>query len=296
MKPYSLLLCAFLGVGGLAHAQSLNQQANAASQAEDWPKAYELWGKVCEQEPNNANARLSYGYAAILSGHYEQAIPAYERAQELGADAGLCRYNVACAQSRLGRTDDALKNLEASFAAGFQNIGLAEKDPDLESIRGDARFAQILAKAKKPEGAGKALAERRQFDFWAGEWEVKTASGATAGSNKITLVHKGMALLEEWTDARGGTGSSLNAYDPQSKTWRQTWVDDGGNIRNFEGGWNGTQMVLATADAGGKRERMTFTPLPDGRVRQHGEHTEDGGATWKTRYDLYYSKRAGNAD
>jgi hypothetical protein len=38
--------------------------------------------------------------------------------------------------------------------------------------------------------------------------------------------------------------------------------------------------------------RMTFTANVDGTVRQHGESSEDGGASWTTSYDLTYRPRA----
>jgi hypothetical protein len=37
--------------------------------------------------------------------------------------------------------------------------------------------------------------------------------------------------------------------------------------------------------------RMTFTPNPDGSVRQYSDFSEDGGTTWKERYDYIYKPR-----
>jgi hypothetical protein len=34
--------------------------------------------------------------------------------------------------------------------------------------------------------------------------------------------------------------------------------------------------------------RGTWTPLPDGIVRQHFEESSDGGETWATWFDGYY--------
>ena len=36
--------------------------------------------------------------------------------------------------------------------------------------------------------------------------------------------------------------------------------------------------------------RMSFTPLDDGRVRQFIEESRDGGATWATWFDGYYTR------
>jgi hypothetical protein len=38
---------------------------------------------------------------------------------------------------------------------------------------------------------------------------------------------------------------------------------------------------------------MTFTPLPDGSVRQHGQASRDNGVTWIERYDYIYRRHTG---
>ena len=37
--------------------------------------------------------------------------------------------------------------------------------------------------------------------------------------------------------------------------------------------------------------RMTYTPKPDGSVRQHGEQSIDHGLTWATSFDFIYKPR-----
>ena len=55
-------------------------------------------------------------------------------------------------------------------------------------------------------------------------------------------------------------------------------------------------MVLsgstADADAAGKvaLQRITWTPLPDGRVRQLWESSIDAGRTWAVAFDGFYAK------
>jgi hypothetical protein len=55
-----------------------------------------------------------------------------------------------------------------------------------------------------------AQAERHQFDFWIGDWDVTTQGGTSVGSSVIQSVSGGCALLENWTGNRGGHGKSLN--------------------------------------------------------------------------------------
>jgi len=135
-----------------------------------------------------------------------------------------------------------------------------------------------------------ASPEHRQFDFWVGEWEVTRPDGKVAGHNRITPILGGCALREEWTGAGGNQGTSLNAWDPGAHAWRQTWVDQSGAVLLLAGGIDGGRMVMVSGD-GPSRQRITWTPMPDGRVRQLWDASEDGGKTWKVAFDGTYRKR-----
>jgi hypothetical protein len=41
---------------------------------------------------------------------------------------------------------------------------------------------------------------------------------------------------------------------------------------------------------GKQRSRITWTPLPDGRVRQLWEVSSDGGSSWAVSFDGYYER------
>ena len=152
--------------------------------------------------------------------------------------------------------------------------------------------AETPAPPAKPPGC--TAAPHRQFDFWLGEWDVTDAKGRTAGRNRIVALHDGCALLESWSGSGGFTGTSLNAYDAERKTWHQTWVDNSGGVLQLDGRYADGRMVLAgeSQDGSGKvMQRITWERLPDGRVRQLWESSKDGGSTWAVAFDGYYAKR-----
>jgi len=132
-----------------------------------------------------------------------------------------------------------------------------------------------------------------------GSWDVRTLAGDLAGTNEIRLGAGDCVLVESWKSMRGGSGQSLNFYDGDAKKWRQIWIDADGEVTRFEGNFvdGSMRFVGERVEKTGKRVpvKLTFTPLPDGRVRQRGESSSDGGATWIEEYDLYYSsmKREG---
>jgi hypothetical protein len=139
----------------------------------------------------------------------------------------------------------------------------------------------------------------RQFDFWAGDWDVTSAGdGSAAGTNNVTLTLDGCVLQEHWRGAGGSEGTSFNIWDRADARWHQVWVDNHGTRLDLAGGLRDGSMVLEGPERKGPRggtvrDRITWTPMPDGRVRQHWEQTRDGGATWTTVFDGLYKRRAG---
>lgn len=138
--------------------------------------------------------------------------------------------------------------------------------------------------------------EHRQFDFWVGEWTVRNQDGAVLGRNEITRVARGCGLLERWSGARGGTGISVNTYDDALGRWTQRWVGDGSTLW-LEGSLRDGSMVLTgtaprVTPNGTVRDRITWTPLPDGRVSQVWEVSSDDGATWSIGFHGLYERAA----
>ncbi len=154
-------------------------------------------------------------------------------------------------------------------------------------------LAQDAGNPPPPPCAGEAF---RAFDFWVGDWQVHTGDGKVAGANSITLRERDCVLLEQWTGAQGGTGMSMNFYEPVSDRWRQVWHSAYGVLIDIAGGWDGESMVLTgTIEyvANGTRQpfRGTWTPLEDGRVRQFFEQSSDEGESWQPWFEGFYTRR-----
>ncbi len=136
--------------------------------------------------------------------------------------------------------------------------------------------------------------EYRQFDFWLGKWNV-TEGHQPAGQNNIEPDLKRCALFESWTATDGSRGRSINFYDCNKRRWHQTWIDDRGGVLELDGGLVGDSMVLegSRANAGSgapTRQRITWTPNPDGSVRQHWQMKKLVDSPWKTVFDGLYTR------
>jgi hypothetical protein len=151
----------------------------------------------------------------------------------------------------------------------------------------------------QPAPVGCTSPESRQFDFWVGRWDVSFTAhlDKIVAHSLIEKLYAGCAIRENWSPLAGQQdGGSLSSFVPADPGWRQTWVDSGGATASFKGGWNGQAMVLTglwpQPGHPNRITRMTYTPGADGSVRQFGETSDDGGATWAPSFDFTYRRAA----
>ena len=142
-----------------------------------------------------------------------------------------------------------------------------------------------------------------EFDFWLGEWDVYSNDDARQlqGSNIITKHHKNCLIMENWTSAQGGTGGSMNYFDPVEDHWRQLWVAGGYSI-DYTGGLNESGAMLLNGKINyyntGKSQafRGTWTPNADGSVRQFFEQQDPESQQWSVWFDGLYIKKGGKKE
>lgn len=136
------------------------------------------------------------------------------------------------------------------------------------------------------------------FDFWLGQWNVYSNDEARnfQGTNVITKHHQNCLIMENWTNAQGGTGHSMNYYDAVEGHWRQLWVSNGYSI-DYTGGLNesGSMVLVGKINyykSGLSHDfRGTWTANEDGSVRQVFEQQDAGSGAWKTWFDGLYIRK-----
>jgi tetratricopeptide (TPR) repeat protein len=83
------------------------------------------------------------GLRYFATQEYDKAVEAYEELlAESPGDAGFL-YNLACAESLLGRKDEALAHLRQSIEANADFKKYAVEDTDFDTIRDDPEFSAI---------------------------------------------------------------------------------------------------------------------------------------------------------
>jgi hypothetical protein len=200
--------------------------------------------------------------------------------------------------AKAGRLAEALAALQRVTPPAPSVLNQLRTSDDFKTLRTDPRFEAIVRKLTPCTAP-----QYREFDFWLGEWEVHGPQGQFLGRNRISSRYGGCVVVEEWESAGGGSGSSFNVYDSNTKGWHQFWVDATGtnwlssdregNPVTLRGGIRDGAMVMTshpdTLPSIGMT-RATWRPLPDGGVRQTFESSQDGGKTWTMSFDGRYKK------
>jgi adenylate cyclase len=107
------------------------------------------------KDPTNAQALAGGSTALALIGEERRARDWIDRALLVDPDNVIMRYNLACSlAARLEDQDRALEVLKLYFerVASATRIRHLEADPDMDSLRGNPRFKDMLATAKQRLG------------------------------------------------------------------------------------------------------------------------------------------------
>ncbi len=104
--------------------------------------------------------------------------------------------------------------------------------------------------------------ETHQFDFWLGSWKVFDPEDRLVGTNRISALFGGLALMEEWEGNGAVSGRSLNSWDAGREAWHQTWMDSSGSTLLLDGGLQDGSMVMEGSAPSGSG-RAALGPAPD---------------------------------
>jgi tetratricopeptide (TPR) repeat protein len=286
---FGLALALLLPSSGLAQTE----EAERLFAIQDWEGAARAYTKVTEGDPENGRGWLRLGVALASLGRYGEAVSAIENAEKLSWLPPIIRFQLARVEALASNKERALDWLKKALDAGYSSPDALASDEAFGDLRGDPRFEEIVRRARVAAEPCEHIDEFRQFDFWIGEWTV-TSGGQVAGENRIERLERGCLLIENWTSAGGGTGKSVNFFDPAKKTWNQVWVDSSGSnivaAGSFEDGAIHLEGEHHYVGAPTELFRMRFTPRPDGTVRQLIEQSRDGGESWYVWFDGIYER------
>jgi len=265
----------------------------AAAQTDDVGAEY-----TAMSEANSQDGQAWYQLAvkARNAGETETALQALDKAVELQfspVPIGIERARILIYNNE---REAATEELQKIFAAGFSAVSVFQSDPVINSLSGQPAYDELIAAMSVQAYPCGHDDKFREFDFWVGEWVVRGANGSMQGSNSVRPAERGCVLLENWSSATGGTGMSINYFDKLTDEWVQVWIAEGGSQINIRGGLTDEGMHLVgtihyISNDTTAPFRGLWTPLPDGRVRQFFEQSNDGGETWAPWFEGFYSRK-----
>ncbi len=270
--------------------------ADQLFEAEDWGAAADAYALHIEAQPEDTVAWFRLAVSARQSERYALARTALDRAEQLE----FSPVRISLERARLSvlaeDADGAVQELLSVAANGFTAVGLITTDPLLSTLSGNAAYDQLIAEMSRKAFPCEHDAAFSAFDFWLGDWDVHTADGTYAGSNRIESTEHGCVLIETWSSATGGTGMSVNYLDKVSGDWVQIWNDAAGSQINIRGGITDDGMLLVgtihdVASGTTLPFRGLWTPLPDGRVRQFFEQILPDSEDWSPWFEGFYTKK-----
>ena len=290
-----------LAAGPLAaQSDSLMQRAQVAYSASDWKAAAEAYATLAQRTPNQPMPHFRLGVSLINLKRAAEARAHIQKAESLGTPVIQAAYRLAQVEAAAGNKDAAFAQLARSTGAGLTVANFTpDTDPLLVSLKGDARFQELLTAMDRNARPCMYDPHASEFDFWLGDWDVRPRNNPTASPsrNTITKIHDGCVVLESYVSG-GYTGQSFNIRDPSVGRWNQTWVDKAGGLHVYYGEardgnmYYDGEMPDPNAPATKRiRARLTFFRIAADTIRQFSESTRDDGKTWFVNYDLLYTRR-----
>lgn len=96
------------------------------------------------RHPRNLDVLAELGQVLTRLGHYEKGLAVDRQLVRLVPENPTAHYNLACSLARLDRRDEALDALEHAVARGYADAEFMQLDEDLESLRDEGRFQELV--------------------------------------------------------------------------------------------------------------------------------------------------------
>jgi len=104
----------------------------------------DFFGGILERHPCFVDALRAHANNLTLKGRYAEGLQYDKRLVQMRPIDPLAHYNLACSYALLKRPDNAIKTLRRAVELGYRDFRYMREDRDLDSIRQDPRFRQLL--------------------------------------------------------------------------------------------------------------------------------------------------------
>ena len=126
--------------------EPLSASSPSARAADQSQLDFELdfFGGVLDRYPDYVDVLRVMGNLLTLKGRFAEGMNVDKRLVRLRPNDALAHYNLACSFALLKRPEQSIKTLRKAIELGYRDFRYMREDHDLDSIRHDPRFRQLL--------------------------------------------------------------------------------------------------------------------------------------------------------
>lgn len=104
----------------------------------------EFFSGILDRHPGFVDVLRAHGSNLTLKGRFAEGLQVDKRLAQLRPADPLVHYNLACSLALLKQPELAIKTLRKAVELGYRDFRYIREDRDLDSIRSDPRFRQLL--------------------------------------------------------------------------------------------------------------------------------------------------------
>ncbi len=125
--------------------QGAHERLGDKEKAEEARRAsLEVYPRYLSQHPDDARGHMFFASSLVQNGKNEEGMAEAAKALELSPGDPVMMYNAACFYAVLGEKRLALEWLKNSIASGNENYEWLKRDSDLDTIRGEPEYAELV--------------------------------------------------------------------------------------------------------------------------------------------------------
>ncbi len=111
----------------------------------EWVNAsVQMFPRYLSLHPDDARAHIFNAISLVHAGRIDEAKERASRAIELSPNDPLMFYNAACFYANIGEKQAALQSLKNAIQAGYGFFEWLKRDPDLESLRHEPEYIEMM--------------------------------------------------------------------------------------------------------------------------------------------------------
>ena len=207
-----------------------------ALENKNWDGASAYFQMRVDARPNAFIAYRYLGEAYHGGGDYSRALKAHFIAAAYSQGKSAALYNAARTYAKLDQPEMSLRWLDQSLKEGYDDISAIREDADLEVIREDPRFEQMLLRAAKYRNTGMPVGHTLHQSPWdpgADDVQIRTiGERLNAGTGGVSVGADGNIYVGDFGPSifRMTPDGELETIASDMKGASGNFVDEDGSI------------------------------------------------------------------